>query len=280
MSTSILRELAKRFKGKLSSCEIYDANICTSHFKADKPWELIPLSGEPFSRRLRFTYKGRRVTVLENKDYANGTVQGMFASRPFSINAKQRAGFRSEFARTLAVAGKRYAVFAETHRLSPDQEDILGRTELSSLVEESNLREGESLYFTQGEIGFYLKRPTADYVGRVVDRMVDLATKVEVPEEGLNLNLLPAQFHPLIPLIERWALSDDSDRDDLLDAARESILRALIDKVEPYLETIDLYLDSFREEPPSEQAAALGRLAECALEAKQRLSNKNESRIR
>lgn len=275
--TSVLQELAKRFKGKLSQCEVYDANVCTTRSAPDKPWELVPVSGEPFSRRLRFTYEGRKVTVLENSAYANGMVKGTFASRPFSINAKQKAGFRSEYASTFTVGSNQYPVFTEVGKLSPDQEDLLGRPELASLVEESKLREGESLCFTKGEIGFYLKQPTTDRVSRVIDRVVDLAGKLEIPEEKPNLNLLPVQFHPLIPLILRWAVADDSDRNDLLATAPAPVLRALIDEVDPYLKVIDSYLDSFREGPPTEQAAALGRLAESALEAKQHLSDKNGS---
>jgi hypothetical protein len=282
MPTSVLQELAKQFNGKLSKCEIYDANVCVFRSAPERPWELVPVSGEPFSQRLRCIYKGRTITVLENNAYASGEVKGAFASRPFSINAKQKGGFRSEYSSTPTIGSKHYPVFTEVGKLSPDQEDLLGRPELASLVEESDLREGESLYFTKGEIGFYfyLEQTIADRIRRVIDRVVDLAGRVEISEEKLNLKLLPAQFHPLIPLIERWALADDSDRSDLLSTTPEPILRALIGEVEPYLEVIDSYLDSFREGSPTEQAAALGRLAECALEAKQHLSDKKGSRTR
>ncbi len=280
MSRSLLQELSKRLNGKLSKCEIYDANVCVTRSMPDRPWELIPVSGEPFSQQLQSTYRGRKVRVLENSDYANGNVKGVFASRPFSINAKQKAGFQSEYATNLTVGSKQYPIFTESGKLSSDQECVLGRPELASAVEESDLREGESLYFTKGEIGFYfhLKQTTSDRVRRVVDRIVDLAGVVEIPEDKPNFKLLPAQFHPLIPLIERWGLGDDSDRSDLLDTAAESILRALIAEVEPYFEAIDSYLDSFKERPPTDQAVALGRLAECALEARYRLNEKNGAR--
>lgn len=278
--TSVLQELAKRFKGKVSQCEVYDANVCTTRSAPDKPWELVPVSGEPFSRRLQLTYEGRKVTVLENSVYANGIVKGTFASRPFSINAKQKTGFRSEYAGTLTLGRNQYPVFTETGKLSLDQEGLLSRPELASLVEECKLQEGESLYFTKGEIGFYLKQPTADRVTRAIDRVIYLAGKVELPEEKPNLTTLPAQFHPLIPLIQRWAVADDSDRNDLLETASVEVLRTLIDEVTPYLKVIDSYLDSFREGPPTEEAAALGRLAESALEAELHLSGKNESQTR
>jgi hypothetical protein len=42
----MLKELAKRFKGKLSRCEVYDANVCATRTVADRPWELIAVTGQ------------------------------------------------------------------------------------------------------------------------------------------------------------------------------------------------------------------------------------------
>jgi hypothetical protein len=274
--STVLQELAKRFKGKLSQCTVYDANVCTTRSQPDRPWELLPVSGEPFSRRLRFTHKGRKVTVLANTSYFHGAVSGTFNSRPFTINAKQRVvGFRSEFATALFVGGDRYPVFTEDGNVSSNQKHLLSLPELVSLVALSDLQEGESLYFTKGEIGFYLKRPDTDRMSGVIDRVIELAGTVEIPEEELNLELLPAQFHPIIPTIRKWALADDSERNDLLAATPETVLRSLTDDVFPYLDAINSYLDSFRGRAPTEHAVALGRLAECAIEAKQLLDRRS-----
>jgi hypothetical protein len=271
--SNVLQELAKRFKGRLSQCQVYDANVCTSRSVPGRPWELLPVSGEPFFQMLRFTCRGRKVTVLANRTYVHGAANGTFASMPLTINAKQML-FRSEFACALHVGGQRYAVFTEDGKVSSVQKYALSRPELTSLVKESGLQEGESLYFTKGEIGFYLKRPGTDRTIGIIDQVIQLAANVENDEEELNLELLPVQFHAIIPTIKRWAVADDSERDDLLSTTPEVVLRSLTDEVIPYLDAIDSYLDSFRGEAPTEQAAALGRLAECALEAKQRLVDK------
>ena len=170
---TVLEELARRFKaeGKLSQCKVYDANVCTTSVVPDRPWKLHPVSGEPFFQSLRFAYRGRKVAVLANNTYANGETSGTFASRPFSINAKQRA-LRSEFADALVVRGERYPVFTEDGKVSSDQKHLLSRPELVSLVEQCGLREGESLYFTKGEIGFYLKCPDTDRISVAIDRMI------------------------------------------------------------------------------------------------------------
>jgi len=272
--STVITELAKKFKGKVSRCEVYDANVCTIRSVSGRPWELEPVSGEPFDQRLRFTRSGRKVTVLANKAYVHGSASGIFASRPFIINSKQKVGFRSELADTLSVSGERYPVFTEDGNVSSEQKDLLGRSELLSLIAQSGLRDGESLYFTRGEIGFYLKGPDGARVTRVIDRVIELARKVETTEKGLNLKLLPAQFHSIIPLIKKWAVADDSERDDLLAATPVIVLQSLGEEVSPFLNSIDSYLDSFGGKAPTEEAVALGRLAECAVEAKQRLNDK------
>jgi hypothetical protein len=273
MSTGILQELSERFKGRLSNCRLYDANVCAFRTAPERPWELIPVSGAPFSRKLRSRYRGRELSMFANDTYLNGTIKGEFASRPFSVNAKLRTGFRSEYAADARINGARYPVYSETSHLSPEQESLLDTPEGRSLIEGSNLGEGESLYFTKGEMGFYLKQPTAERASLVVDRMVDLAALFETPKKALDLDLLPAQFHPLIPLIRKWAAADDSDRSDLLDTTEPPVLRALINEVDPYRSAIDSYFDSFRGRHPTEAAAALGRLAEFAVEARRRLSS-------
>ena len=141
----------------------------------------------------------------------------------------------------------------------------------------TTLQEGESLYFTKGEIGFYLKRPDSDRVSGLIDRMIELAGKVETVEKEPNLEVLPTQFHPIIPLIKKWAVADDSERNDLLATTPVTALRALADEVSPYLHAIDSYLDSFAGKAPTEEAVALGRLAECTLDARQRLNDKPAS---
>jgi hypothetical protein len=155
-SSEMLRDLAKEFKGKLSSCLIYDANVCTTRPVPGRPWELDVLSGEPFTEQMNFTQRGRKVTVLANSVIVNGSAAGTFASRPFSINAKQMIAFRSQLACTLSIDALQYPVFTEDGTLSSEQGYVLDRPELRSLVAQTDFEQGESIYFTRGEIGFYL----------------------------------------------------------------------------------------------------------------------------
>jgi len=266
-----LLKLARRYKGKLSRCNVYDANVSTLHPVPEKPWEISVVSGAPFSRRLIFVRRKRKVAVLANSMYVNGSVAGSFACRPFSINHQHRGGFRSESAGSIGLAGRDYSVFTENGKLSADHRSLIKQPELLALVKEGDLRDGESLYFTRGEIGFYLRQATTERICGVIERAIDLADTIEVGKSEPNLRRLPTQFHPIIQLVEKWGLDDDLDRTDVLAQTPESVLRLLVESVGPYLKSIDSYLASFRHQQPTEEAAALGKLAEVAVEAKQYL---------
>jgi hypothetical protein len=230
------------------------------------------VEGQPFSRQLRFLYKKRKVILVENGTYVNGTVRGEFTGRIFTVNAKDALCPRWACAGNFTVGARSYPVFTEDGRLSEYEENLFRRPEFTVLVAEADMRDGESLHFSRGDVQFYLKTPTAEHVQRVIERAIDLAEKIEVAEEPLDLTLLPVPFHPLIPLIRKWAIYDDGDRSDLLTTASKPALSKMIEKVSPYLAAIDSYLDSFGKQPPTERPCALGTLAECVLEAEQQVA--------
>jgi hypothetical protein len=83
----------------------------------------------------------------------------------------------------------------------------------------------------------------------------------------MDLSKLPEEFHPLIPYIRRWAVGDDVERSDREEAASTEELQELSHAVWPKMPAINAYLDMVDKEPPySNEAAALGRLAECVCE--------------
>jgi hypothetical protein len=82
----------------------------------------------------------------------------------------------------------------------------------------------------------------------------------------VDLSKLPERFAPLLPLIKIWGVTDDTERDELRAASSSTELERIVEKVQPYFEAINLYLDSFGDLPMSEAAIALGALAEFAAE--------------
>jgi len=212
--------------------------------------------------------------------YVSATVEvSAIGVAVLTVNAEEKIGYRSQYATTVRANGKEYPVFTENGSLSPEQATLLKRPELLALIKESDLQESESIHFTNGDLSFYLRSPTLGRITESIDRMIDLANQIETREEELDLRVLPLRFNPLIPLTKKWAVGDDLEREDLLARSSRAELRALVEKVEPYLTSIDSYLDSFGDRPPSAEAAAvLGKLAECAVEAKLYLTRKKRSR--
>lgn len=277
----IMRELAKRFQGRISSINLQDANVCTWTHPPGRSWESTIVSGEPFSKQLRYAHRGHKIRMFANRYFLNAEVTGSFAMEHLSINKKNENNFMLKAAaEALRINEKQYCTFTKSGTLTARHRNLFARAEFKAFVRELDLHDRESLHFAADSTSVYFEHPSFSRVTNAIESLINLADSIEEPEEELDLSVLPVQFHPLIPLIKKWAIGDDSDREDFLAAAPAPVLRILIDEVDPYLKVIDSYLDSFREGPPTEQAAALGRLAESALEAKQHLSDKNGSRTR
>ena len=264
---SVLQQLRKTFKGRLSRCTAFDPNVCAYHAKPDRPWELIATEGQPFLRELRFAYRKRNVVMYENENYVRVSVRGEFTGRRFTVNAKDPFNHRWTSAGNVAAGARSNPVFTPDGILSEHEENLFRRPEFIALLIQTDMRDGESMQFAQDSIRVYLKVPTVEHVHAVIDCLIELVDKIEVLEEPLNLMSLPARFHALIPLIRKWAISDDEDRTDLLRAASRAALKKMVEEVSPYFEEIGSYLASFGETPPPEAACALGTLAECFMEA-------------
>jgi hypothetical protein len=73
---------------------------------------------------------------------------------------------------------------------------------------------------------------------------------------------LPAEFSDLQQLADRFAVSDDVDRDATTTSASDEERRLLVDTISPRFDAINAYLDHHDDEP----AHLLGRLAEAACE--------------
>lgn len=206
--------------------------------------------------------------LLANENCLRISVKGKFAGGVFSVNAQEKIGFNSQLA---AIQLEGYPVFTTDGKLSLAQSNLLRNPSLRGFIAQTGLRKGESLHFFTNAVHLYLIRPTESRVLAAIDDMVKLADPAELEVVHPNCQRLPAQFQGLLPLIEKWALDDDSERQDLLNRASTTSLRALVTAVDPYVQVIDSYLNSFGDNPLPYEACALGRLAECAVEAKRYL---------
>lgn len=84
--------------------------------------------------------------------------------------------------------------------------------------------------------------------------------------DDIDANAIPEELRDLIPVLKKWAISDDQEREEKVTKAAKGTLTRLVNRVTPKMEAINRYLDSFGDEPWSEEAAMFASLAELVSE--------------
>jgi hypothetical protein len=272
---NVMRQLAGEHGKRLSRTKVCDANVCRWTINSDRPWEFTFYEGEPFSKALQFTSRNLRIRTFANSTYLELGIIGDFSAEPFAINRPERNGSAMRPAGSHVVGSAKYPIFTKDGKLSATQIELLETPESVNLIRSSNLQEREMIFVRNGTVGIYLVQPALVHAKNLIDRALDLAERLPVESGDRDLEKLPKPFHPLIPLIKKWAIGDDLERDEALADSSKQTLAAVVEEVEPYLTMIDSYLDSFKGQPPPQEATDLGRLAEFAVEARQHLENQD-----
>ena len=76
------------------------------------------------------------------------------------------------------------------------------------------------------------------------------------PTTALNVNNVPEDLRHLVPLAERWGIGDDVDRNAAVDGATAADRAELERAIAPSDARITAWLDSFRQQPMTDEAAA------------------------
>lgn len=168
-------------------------------------------------------------------------------------------------------------VFLDAGSMSLDAPSILSRPSILECVRKLRLAERESLHIRNGQASLYLQRYERDHVDQTISILkILLAELPQSVESKVDLRQLPAEFHSLIPIIAKWAVSDDEERSERLAKASSRTRQKLIATVTPHFKSINHYLDSFGDEPLPEHACMLSALAECAAELQVALGDENK----
>jgi hypothetical protein len=270
-SNIILQGVARILGKCLRKCENYDANVCKFKVSSETGWKPVALSGYPFSEELSYECRTHKVHLRANPEYLLCTVSGRIDVGVCSISKPNEIS--SMRPTRLSVAGdSRWPVFVSRSAGVPEGlRRFLDHPDLHKAVGLLLQRESESLHIFQGSLDLYSKPHQAEEVLDTIDVLVRLMDLFASQIDGIELSRLPPKLQCLAPLLQRWSVSDDSERDALLDKSTRPDLEALVSAVEPYLGAIDQYLDSFKGKRISSVATALGTLAECALEARLKL---------
>jgi hypothetical protein len=278
-----LKELAKAFDRKVSKCRIFDANVCAWNKKSERPWELMPVVGSPFTLRTAGNFGTYRFEAMANPEYIALFLRSDLSIASLSVNQpdKNAAVFYGKsraIDRALLVHRnkKRYAVFTSTGSLSTMQEALLDANEFRNLIEALQLADDESIHVSGGGLALYLRGRSVDSLRGILALCAALLNalnpeKMPAAADVSQIEDLPEAFRPLAPLVHKWAIDDDIERESLIEDSEVSELSDLIAAVAPHMAAIDGYLNSFGDRPLNSSAIKLGRLAEATAEARRRL---------
>jgi hypothetical protein len=264
-----LCEVAKQYCGRVSECHIFDPNVCDYITNPEKPWDFVCVSGAPFTRSLSVKHRGLKLAICANDEYMLVKVEGPYREQ-VSINHPDRICATLVPAEMLSMAARNYPTFVSSERvsLSPALLKKLNGGTLAQLLQVAELGDKGSIHLRADEASVYLALPFAPQrVSRVIEALIGVLPEGKQQACELELSRLPSQFVPLLSLIPTWSVPDDIERQELLTQSPTQSLIVLVEVVEPLLNSIGEYLDSFGGNPPLE-ACALGTLAECAVEAK------------
>lgn len=269
---SIVRSLAKEFRGRTKNTNCFNANVCKSNFLPTKPWETKFLSGDCFELEARFLWENHRFLASANNEFVDLSLRlvGVGCSPVFSVNRRDvvmRFGERVE--KPIAFP---FLVYAADSTSAATVGSWLSVAANAECIRSFFLEEKDSLHVYGNQLSLFLFTPSRSRVTEMLPLLVQLTSHLVLVSDGrIDFGSLPKHLLPLKPLMKRWAVTDDAERDFLICKASKASLKKLVDGVYPLIPAINEYLNSFGEKRLPEAACALGALAECATEVKLRL---------
>jgi hypothetical protein len=258
----VLRKLAKQRGRPLKRFWHTNADVARSA----TDWKATTPSPDAFTKGISFKHQGYEFDVEVNDEFV-----AVYMKWPgergfvFSVNRRDRV-MLTESTSTYFGPNKTLQLF--TGSAGKDEERALAAdSAIAAAVRRLNLAPKESLHGACNGLMLFLKPDRPEAVSDRVEALCELAALL--PSAGTKEPAveLPAEFQELLPLVRRWAVTDDEKRSERLTRASPSARKQLVEKVGPHFDRINNYLDSFGEQPLSDGAILLGALAECATEA-------------
>ncbi len=220
------------------------------------------IGGPVFTHRLRARYREHRIDLLANPDLIRTDVEGLYGQfAVFCINPRLARARRGPPAYILHVAGVGRPVFNDRRELSAAQTGLVESGALERILGVIEPREGEEIEISQQLVRAFLRNPAAQRIMAVINAVVDLMPHEEKCAEQDAFDDLPDALRPLIPLVTKWGISDDTTRSKKLRRCARSTRQRLAGTVVPLIPAINQFLD----QDSSEESCAWGDLATCWL---------------
>jgi hypothetical protein len=261
-SIGVLSELAKIFGVKVKRAKVMltDASMLT--------------------RQVRATYRRHQIELLASEDLILADVEARYGSFTLlKVNPRVRSLHQAPVC-DVRASGADHQVFNADGKLSQAQSDLINSGLLTRLLEVISPQEGEEINVSQRLVRVFLQRPTTQRVMAVIHAVIEIMPHEDgLKERDAGFEGLPAALRPLLPLVRKWAISDDEERSQKLKRCAPATRRKLASTVVPLLPAIDQFLASFGTNPP-EEVCAWGDLAQAALEAQSLLVGGSHNRTR
>lgn len=130
-----------------------------------------------------------------------------------------------------------------------------------------DLSSNEFLIIYKNQICFYADK-NRNFTS-LVDKLKAISKQLpKVDKTVIDLKGLPKSLKILVPLTEKWSISDDELRDQLISSLKSIDKVEIVTKVDPLINNINDYLNSFKQNPLTEIAQKIGNLTELYEEIK------------
>jgi hypothetical protein len=261
----ILQEIARHRGSKVAPCQDFDPNVCTFTQDPRNRAALIASSGQPFLRKISFKVGDLRVRLFANDRFLRIMLFHDLDQEPVSLNRTDRVQLLKP-AGEIVLAGRSYPVSTRSGAAPDPHSGIFGDAGFLRFLETANIEKEESLHIYGNGLAVYLLSPSAERAGRIIEAGAAFLSQMPTGPQKTDLRGLPANFSPLLPLLQAWGTIDDEEREERRENVPRPALQAMIEQVKPYLPAIDSYLRQFGGAPLTEAAVTLGALAEFVVE--------------
>ena len=135
-------------------------------------------------------------------------------------------------------------------------------------IKDINLRNNEGIFIYANAIQLLLDKSRGLIKENNSLQQIKLIIEHNFPGQTdiIHVSKIPEDFKNLLPFIKEWSISDDQERSDKIKRTSKAKLQKLLDAIEPKLDLIDKYLDTFKNKPMHYEATLIGNLGELAAE--------------
>lgn len=135
------------------------------------------------------------------------------------------------------------------------------------LFKDLKISENESMIIYKNQICFFANK-NRDFI-ELLDKLKMICKSLpSLDKNTIDLDGLPDSLRILVPLTEKWSISDDELRSELIETFNSYDKKLIIAKVEPLISEIKDYLDNFKENPLTDIAQKICNLTELYEEIK------------